>query len=346
MTESDSGRSFLMTALAVAGLLLLWMLRDVLMLIGFAALLAYALDPVVTLVERVRLPRIGALSRSFAAALVMLALVILAGWAVGYATPLLAHQLGRFLEALPGTVERLSGAANAYATRHGLAAGDGTATVDPAAALQQILGSAASGAGKLFGGLGQLLGFVLAPVLAFYLLAEREAVQSSALGFLPDHSRALARRLFGAVDLALRSYVRGQSLVCLIMGGAVGLALRLWGFPAALLLAVVVGVAEAVPFLGFWTAAIAIAITGYSVSPALALEGVASYAVINQLIGLMVTPRVMGRHMKLHPFVITVSILAGGTLLGPGGAVLAIPAAAAIQSLIAELARSREHRAR
>ena len=59
---------------------------------------------------------------------------------------------------------------------------------------------------------------------------------------------------------------------------------------------------------------------------------------INQTIAIFVTPRLMSRHMKMHPFVVTVSILAGGQLLGAPGAILALPAAAALQSVLGELA--------
>ena len=77
----------------------------------------------------------------------------------------------------------------------------------------------------------------------------------------------------------------------------------------------------------------------WSVSPASAAWAFLAYLALNQLVGVFVTPRVMGRHMRMHPFVVTVSILSGGILLGAAGAILALPLAAALQSVISEFAR-------
>src|SRR2546427_633707 len=85
---------------------------------------------------------------------------------------------------------------------------------------------------------GVAAGLVLLPLLAFYLLAQGEAVRSSAMQFVPRDLRPQAVRVLRAIDPALRAYVRGQSLVCLISGTAVALALQLLGLPVALLLGV------------------------------------------------------------------------------------------------------------
>jgi len=177
------------------------------------------------------------------------------------------------------------------------------------------------------------------PLLAFYLLAERADVQRSIARFIPPVFRSRAARLGRAVDRALRSYVRGQAIVCLVMGTAVGAALVALRFPFALILGILVGFGEVVPYLGFLTAAVAIVLTGFSIDPLHAVLGLVVYAVINNLVGTFITPRVMGRYLEMHPFVVTVSVLAGGRLLGPAGAVLALPVAAVVQSVVAELAQ-------
>ena len=88
-------------------------------------------------------------------------------------------------------------------------------------------------------------------------------------------------------------------------------------------------------------AAVAIALAGLSVNPLQALAGVAAYVVINWAIGTFVTPQVMGRYLKMHPFVVTVSVLAGTQIFGPAGALLALPGAAMLQAVIGELAAAR-----
>jgi predicted PurR-regulated permease PerM len=141
----------------------------------------------------------------------------------------------------------------------------------------------------------------------------------------------------------LRSYVRGQAIVCLVMAVLVGAALALLHHPAALLLGLLAGAAELIPYIGFMVAAIAIGLAGLSVSPFQALLGLAVYAGLNWVIGTVVTPRLMGRHLTMHPFVVTVSVLAGAKLLGPAGALLALPGAAVLQAVIGELAPAPSH---
>ncbi len=126
------------------------------------------------------------------------------------------------------------------------------------------------------------------------------------------------------------------------MAVVVGVALALIGLPYALLLAVIVGVAEVLPIIGAVVASVAIALAGLSVSVTLGILGVVAYVVINWAVGAFVTPRLMGRLLKMHPFVVTVSVLAGATLLGGAGAMLALPGAAAAQALVEEFQPGRK----
>ncbi len=332
--------ALLWTALVAA--LLVWALRDLALLVGYSVLLAYALHPLVGALERVPLGRGRTVPRGLAAALVVLALVAVAGWGLALAVPRLVDEAARFAAGAPGTVERLAASLSAWAATNRLGP-----WLDPAieslhtnatGLLQNLGGALAHGLGRLFGSLGRVLGLALVPLLAFYLLADARAVQASALRFVPEQARADVQRLGGATDRALRSYVRGQATVCLVMGGAVGLGLTLLHYPVALLLGVVAGLAEVVPYLGFAVAALSIGLTGLSASPLVAALGLLAYIAINWTIGTFVTPRVMGRWLKMHPFVVTVSVLAGARLLGPAGALLALPGAAMIQAVVAELA--------
>lgn len=338
---SSSTRTALTTVGLLVGVALLWMLRDLLLLVGFAALLAFALDPLVSFLARARFGR-ATVSRHFASLAVMLLVVGVLAWALVAVVPQLVREAGNFAERAPASLEHLLTSMRAWATDRGLQGMLGPlggATPMTAGELLVTLGvPVLRTLGRLFD-LGQLVGVVLVPVLAFYLLAERSAVESSALQFMPETLRPRIRQAFAAVDRALTSYVRGQSMVCAIMGVLTGTALALLGVPGAILLGTVVAVAEVLPILGFWTASVAIVLAGWgSADPSRALLGWLAYMIVNQLISLFVTPRVMGEQLKLHPFVVMVSILAGGTLLGAAGAILALPLAAASQSLVAEFA--------
>jgi predicted PurR-regulated permease PerM len=335
----------LRVALTTVGLLvvvvLLWMLREVLLLVGFAALLAFALDPLVSALQRLRAGR-GAVSRHFAASLVMLLVAGVLVWALFVVVPQLVRESAGFAERAPAALDGLLASLRRWAGERGLEGLlgplGGTEPMSGRELLAAGAGPLARAAGRLVD-FSQLVGLLLVPVLAFYLLAERAAVESSALQFVPAALRSRAQAALAAVDRALRSYVRGQALVCVVVGGTTGLVLALLGFPGAVLLGTLIAFAEVLPIVGFWSASVAIVLAGWSTAdPMRALYGWAAYLIVNQLVGMLVTPRVMGRHMKMHPFVVMVSILAGGSLLGAAGAILALPLAAAAQSLVAEFA--------
>lgn len=345
MSRLEGTRSGLITVGVALVLVLLWALRDIVVMISLAVLLAFVLEPIVRVLAKLPLPRGRHLPRSVAAAVAVLALVLVVAWLLSLGAPRMAAEVGRLAERIPGTVQLLLSEASAYAARHGL-----SQFVDPAIEnlrqnagehLQSLGVASVRWAGRLVGNLGQILQLLLIPVLAYYLLSEAAAVRESLSRFLPEGSRGWMQPAQRAVDRALSSYVRGQTIVCLIMGFAVGVALAFAGYPGATVLGVLVGLAEIVPFIGYWTAFIAIGLVGFGVNPGLAITGLVIYTVFNNINSYAVLPRVMGQHLKMHPFVIIVSVLAGGSLLGPVGVLLALPGAAVGQALIEEFAEAR-----
>lgn len=331
-------RQSLQTVALLVLVWLAWMLRDLVMLIGFAAVLAYALDPIVTWLEHRPWGRGRRMSRRLAAGLTVVFLVVIAGGALAAAVPRLLHQLVRFGEAVPGTLARLEQGLQSFIAARGL--GDMMTTGDSGSTASAILGAVRSGLtsllGHLLGSLGGLASLILLPLFSFYLVAEAERARAGVLARVPAPQVARAVRFLDALDGALRAYVRGQALVCLAMGTVMAIVLKLLGFPVALLLGLVVGLGEIIPFLGAWIAATAIALEGYTSSPGLALAGVGAYVVVNSLMGTFVSPRLLGGQVKLHPFLINVAVIGGGILLGPAGAILALPAAAVAKAILDE----------
>jgi predicted PurR-regulated permease PerM len=318
--------------------LLIWALPDVVMLAGFSVLLAYTLLPVVAVLERVRFGRDRHLPRATVAAAVILALVGVAGGLLAIAVPRLGAEAAQFASLAPGTLRKVIAALDGYAAAHGigpmLAPALEHARIDVARLLQDYAGTIAGWTGRLVGGVGSLLGFALVPLLAFYLLSDPAAVQTSALRFVPKDLRPEIVRLISAVDKALLSYVRGQAVVCLVTGAGVGIVLMLVRYPAALLLGLLAGIAQVIPYAGFAVTVITIALLGLSLDPFHAVLGAAIYVAVDWAVGTFITPRVMERFLKMHPFVVTMSVIAGGRLLGPAGALLALPGAAVLQTVI------------
>jgi predicted PurR-regulated permease PerM len=301
--------------------------------------------PIVRGVECLEDHRGRHLPRGAAAAIVILALLLLLVYVIVHAAPRLAAEIANFATEAPLTFTRAVDAIDHYSTAHGM-----SAFVDPwldrardntSAMLQRFGGMLVAWVGRQFGNLGELIGLMLVPVLAYYLLADSPAVQASALALLPKRTRDEFVGLRGPVDRALRSYVRGQSIVCVVMGTCTGLALAIFQHPVALLLGLVAGLVEVVPILGYIVAVVTIGLAGFSVGIKQAIIGVAVYTAVNWAVGALITPRLMGRFLKLHPFLVTVSVLAGARLLGPPGALLALPSVAVLQAAISARAQAR-----
>ncbi|MFH0778046.1 MAG: AI-2E family transporter, partial [Candidatus Eisenbacteria bacterium] len=127
-------------------------------------------------------------------------------------------------------------------------------------------------------------------------------------------------------DNALSSYVRGLAVVCFVMAGLATSGFVLLGLPHPLVLGLVAGACEAVPFVGFIVTSVVVATVGLSQSPWLSLEGFLVYAGLNQFLSYVVTPRVMAARMRLHPLTIILSVMVGAKLAGFVGVVLALPA--------------------
>jgi len=319
---------------------LTWVLRDLAILVAFAGLLAYALDPLVTRAQQMALPRGRSIPRGAAAGLVILLLGAAAGTALFYTIPPLLQQIGHFVATAPSVLAQLNQQVRAQIEAHGWTHWLGGKEGGGHSPMDSLLGALQSGStalvGHAVGSLGGLASLALLPLFTHYLLADSARARTAFLGLVPERNAPDAERFLDALDRALRGYVRGQALVCLAMGGTMTLVLWALRFPVALLLGVMVGFGEIIPILGFWIAAAAIALEGYSKSPGLALAGVGAYAVVDYLLTTFVSPRLLGRQVKLHPFFINVSVIGGGTLLGPAGAILALPAAAMAKAVLDE----------
>ena len=307
---------------------MLWALRRVATLVAFALLLAYMLDPIVSQLEQLPFPGGRRLPRAVSAFLVIGVGAALIGWLAVIAAPLLVAQLGGFLERLPQLIETQISHLRVRAALSGSIGLSQLAEelqTNVRAVLPQVAGFLFHWVGGVFSRVDQILGFAVLPVLTFYLLADRERVRESMLRFLPGRARESLLAAGPAIHRALQSYVRGQVLVCVTMGVATGSMLA------------TAGIREIVPFLGAFVASLAIGLSGLSLDPWHGLLGLGLYTLNNWLLGAFVTPRVMERYLELHPFAVIVSVLCGAQLLGPPGAILALPVAAVTQALIEDL---------
>jgi predicted PurR-regulated permease PerM len=129
----------------------------------------------------------------------------------------------------------------------------------------------------------------------------------------------------------------GQAVLCVIIGGGAWLGLQLIGVPYAALLGLIWALAEFVPGIGPFLSAIPSILLGFTVSPAVGVAAAVFSLAWSQVENNVITPKVMGSAVELHPLVILVALIAGSELLGAAGALLAIPVAATAAVIVDEI---------
>lgn len=179
-------------------------------------------------------------------------------------------------------------------------------------------------------------------LVTFYLLLQAEQLMSWFYGLIPAPYRSEIRALVGEVDQVLSAYIRGQLILIIIMSVLLYIPLSILGIRYALLIAIISGMLEIIPFIGPWSAAgIAIAVGVIQGHAPFGLSGVALagiigliYLVLRLMEDNFIIPTVVGHFVKLHPAIVIFAVLAGAALGGAFGLFVAIPVAAVIRILL------------
>lgn len=284
---------------------------------GFA--LALVLSFPVRLLSRL-VPRGPAVAAAF------LGLAVLAALALWVLLPMLGDQLEALFGAAPGLVadaqRTLRGLLEPLAER-GLLPG---APDDLLADLSADFSSRAQGLAE--GLLGGLVGFVprafelavglLATlVVAAYMLADGRKMKAAYLRVAPKGYCRDARELWDAFGLSFSRYLSGLLFVMAVQGVLSALALWATGVPYAAALGAWVALTAVVPLIGAWVGAVPGVLVALSVSPAAALVAAFLFLAIQQLEGNVLTPRVMGGALGVHPILILLGVIGAGQLAGP-----------------------------
>jgi predicted PurR-regulated permease PerM len=322
---------------------LLWLLSGVLMPFAAGMALAYLLDPLADRFQRWGIGRLTASLLILGLCLLLFIVLLLA------VVPLLAHQLGGFIEKLPSYVARLQELARSQGAllteklgfdifeKIGIGTGSGDSSVavgDIVAKAGQIaaafLASIWSG-GQALLGIASLL--VVTPVVAFYMLVDWDKMLKAIDSWIPLAQRETVRQLASEIDGAIAGFIRGQSLVCLFLGLWYGIGLSLIGLNFGFLIGATAGILSFIPYVGSLTALVvsaAVAIAQGWPSIWLLLMALVVIGIGQFLEGNILTPRLVGKSVGLHPVWLMFALIAFGSLFGFTGLIIAVPVAAAI----------------
>jgi predicted PurR-regulated permease PerM len=346
-------RSALIVWLAVGGIALFAVflyvadsIRIIWLPLAFAAGLVFILEPTVRAFDRVGFRRV------FSA---LFALVALAGLVVAIVVlvlPTIREQAAEFIGDLPqlwgGIVDGLRDLAERFGYDGEELLSQGTIEEwlnDPTnqETLQELLFGFGAGAGTLIRGVTEaVLVLVLAPVLALYILIDLDKYRTQALELTPPEHKAEVAFVGGEVGTALGSFVRGQLLVALIVGIASSLGMWAIDLPFWLLIGMLAGLLNLIPFLGpFVGGALAASVALLAGDLSQAIWAVVIFTAIQQVDNHVITPLVQRTRVKLSPLVIVLALIIGGSVAGLLGVLIAVPVTAAVRIIAGHLWRTR-----
>jgi predicted PurR-regulated permease PerM len=330
-----SRRLLLWSAIGLAIFGALWLLSPVLFpfLVGLA--IAYLLDPLVDRVERWGIGRAAATSIIMAAFFVVLALIVV------LLAPILYDQLqglsNRALQAAEDLQELLRPYIQKYMQSPNAPDSGSQESLSMATqALRWVGGFAGQ---VISGGLAifNILSLVfITPVVGFYLLRDWERIVATVDLWLPRDHAPVIRKLLREIDGRLAGFLRGQALVCVLLGVFYAIGLTLVGLHYGLVIGLVTGLASFIPYIGMLVgAATGLAVAFFQFESWIGIAVVAGIFLAGQFIeGNFVSPILVGDRVGLHPVWLMLAVLAGGALLGFVGVLIAVPAAAAIAVLL------------
>jgi predicted PurR-regulated permease PerM len=209
--------------------------------------------------------------------------------------------------------------------------------------VQQLLFGFGAGAGQVIRGVTEAIAVIgLAPVLALYMLIDLERFKANAVGLTPPRHQEEVAYVASEVGLALGSFVRGQLLVAVIVGMASSFALWLIDLPFWLIIGIVAGFLNLIPFLGpIVGGALAVLVALLNGDPWQAVWAVVAFVIIQQVDNHLITPMIQRTRVHLSPLVIVLALVVGGSLAGLLGVVVAVPITAAVRILVGHVWRTR-----
>lgn len=346
----DSDRDFLARSarravvgavVLIVALALLWVLKAALTPLAAAFVMAYLLDPLIDRFEA------RGVRRSFAIFLLLglVGLGVIGGILI--LLPKLQAEVAALARNMPGYLERLATVVlPQIETRVGIQLphtfDDVIARVRsgeiplPLEAIRDLLAKAVS---TIFGSFSSLIGLLVIPVLAYYLLVDFDSYVARLGHWIPPRQRSYIVEKVRTVDRLVSGFLRGQLLVATVLGVLYAAGFAVIGIDLAIGVGIVAGALAVIPYLGSIIALVSasvLCILQFGIDWHLGAV-VGWYAVVQNFEGFVLTPRIVGQSVGLHPAAVIVALLIGGDLFGFLGLLIAVPAAAVAKVFADEL---------
>jgi predicted PurR-regulated permease PerM len=296
---------------------------QLILLVALASIIVYLVNPLVNLLER----RIK--SRTWAVLLAYLAFLVILAVAIALLVPLVGREFAAFSTDLPGyisTVERWIEDFDRYLDRTAIGR---MVDLDPATVLSRAAGAVAADIQNIvaiipatIAILGQIL---LVLVISLYILLLLPKMHEKFKAAASDELKGVYERFVVYLGGQVSKYVKGQLILMTAVGLVTGLGLWVIGLPYAVVLGIVAGLFEIIPYFGPVLSGVVAITVALTVSPATALLALLVVVVVQTLESNTLSPLILGKTVEINPLVVLLVLLVGGELLGILGIILAVP---------------------
>ena len=337
---SPRTRNILILSLVVGLVLLVRAAPTILTISLGGALLALILSFPTRLLERL-MPRAVAILLTMLSLVATLVLVLL------ILVPILIEQLSGLIDSIPDLADagdRLLVDVIVALQERGLVSPDTQAVIEDVrqGALERATQVAESLLANILGAASSVfdLGVKTFGIIfvAIYLVIDSRRVKAAYLRLTPSHYRRDAMVLWDEFGSSLSRYLGGLTISLLVQGALSGIALWILGVPYPLLLGAWVSLTAIIPYLGAFLGAIPAVLLGFYQSPTTGVLVIVLYIAIQQVESNLLTPRIQGQAVRVHPIIVLLSVIAASEIDGLRGAIFAVPILAVLRVLLDFLA--------
>lgn len=270
------------------------------------------------------------MKRKWALSIVVLGLAAIIGLGSWAMAPQISEQSSKLAKEIPAAVERLQAAVQQHPLLKRVAS-----ELPPPEQIVKQMGNMVPNAGLFFGGvLGTIGNVIIIIFVGIYFAASPQLYTNGAIRLVPQSKRPRAREVQQELGQTLASWLLGKAASMLIVGIATSIGLSMLGVPLALILGIIAGLLDFIPYLGPIMAGIPAVLLALSISPELALYTVLLFTGIQLVEGYVLQPLIEARAVDLPPALVVVMQLVFGTLFGFAGVALATPLAAGLAVLV------------
>lgn len=315
---------------------LLYLVRDVIMILFISLVLASAVDPLVDWLQQKKIPRaVGILT-------IYLVLFLLVALAIYLIAPPIAKEVGDLADNLPQYGNFISESFTSlrdFAMKHSVLSNLSNSLSSFSTNFQGAAGGILATIINVFGG---IVSFVLVLFLTFYMVVEEKAMKRLVWVLTPAKNQDYVMKLINRMQKKMGLWLRGQLILCLIIFIMTLPGLLILKVKYALVLALIAALTEAVPYLGPALGAVPAVFLAFTQSPILALFVAIFYYIVQLVENNILVPKVMEKTLGLNPIISIVAFLIGFNIGGIPGAILSIPVATAVSVFIGDVFESRK----